>query len=541
MAVTFCASCAGWTDSRGDPSPTVEKGLRPIVLLSATQTKAIVGRAQAHVAMPDRGVETVAALPDTAWHSPGGDHVSYGAGEEVVWLRFEIENKSGQESWLLVSEYAWLDSVRVFLLADGRVRWQDESGDEIPWAERAYRHRLPVIPLRLSSANHQLLVRIESRSEKMVALTLARKLDGARFPRDLFPEFARLAVLAIIISLALTIYRKRRVHLLYIGYVGALLTYLFFWDGYGYLVVPASALHWLDHLQWGAGTAVMALLLLFWREQLALIVHSPFWDRVVKGLAGGAAICALYAIVPVSDLAVADAMARTLFVLQAIAVLVSGIRVIHLGFRPAVYSTVGFGLLLTAAAIAIFSGTAGIPANEFTCVAFYPGYALEAVLFLVSIVARLRLLERVSGEPPAASAGPGVPSGPGNAARHTSRLRGFDLESLAREMRRLMEEERLFSDEDLSQERLASLLGISRHQLSELLRLVVGRSFSDYRNALRIREAQALLVQEPDRTVLSIALSVGYNTKSRFNAAFRAATGLTPTAFRRLNSDRSES
>ena len=53
-----------------------------------------------------------------------------------------------------------------------------------------------------------------------------------------------------------------------------------------------------------------------------------------------------------------------------------------------------------------------------------------------------------------------------------------------------------------------------------------------YHNARRIDHAKTLLAQ-PARSVTEIALKVGFSETSSFTAAFRKATGTTPTAYRR--------
>ncbi|KJE34553.1 AraC family transcriptional regulator [Thalassospira sp. HJ] len=80
--------------------------------------------------------------------------------------------------------------------------------------------------------------------------------------------------------------------------------------------------------------------------------------------------------------------------------------------------------------------------------------------------------------------------------------------------------------------KLARAVGVTPNQLSYVLNHHVGKSFFDFVNAARVAEARSVLVLEPDRTILDIALSVGFNSKSTFNLAFKKITGETPSAVR---------
>ncbi len=75
-------------------------------------------------------------------------------------------------------------------------------------------------------------------------------------------------------------------------------------------------------------------------------------------------------------------------------------------------------------------------------------------------------------------------------------------------------------------------MGLSPNQLSYVLNHHVGQNFFDYVNGARIEEARAVLIAEPERTILDVALSVGFNSKSTFNLAFKKLTGDTPSAVR---------
>lgn len=119
-----------------------------------------------------------------------------------------------------------------------------------------------------------------------------------------------------------------------------------------------------------------------------------------------------------------------------------------------------------------------------------------------------------------------------NGARK-SHLAGLDAEYLSESLLSLMEEESLYRDEDLSLPGLSEKLGVTAHQLSELLNRQHNQNFKSFVNSFRLREARELLIREPERTVLSIALEVGFGSKSTFNRAFAREEGRSPEAFRR--------
>jgi AraC-like DNA-binding protein len=72
----------------------------------------------------------------------------------------------------------------------------------------------------------------------------------------------------------------------------------------------------------------------------------------------------------------------------------------------------------------------------------------------------------------------------------------------------------------------------NEHYVSQVINQELKTSFYEYVNAHRIEHAKQLLIESPDQNVLDIALSVGFNTKSTFNSAFRRHTGITPREFR---------
>lgn len=107
---------------------------------------------------------------------------------------------------------------------------------------------------------------------------------------------------------------------------------------------------------------------------------------------------------------------------------------------------------------------------------------------------------------------------------------------LAETLQRLMTVERVYRSEELSIANLAQRMGTPEYRLRRLINQRLGhRNFSAFINGLRIEEAQSALADpsKRDLPVLTIALSAGFQSIGPFNRAFKAATGLTPSEFRK--------
>ena len=106
---------------------------------------------------------------------------------------------------------------------------------------------------------------------------------------------------------------------------------------------------------------------------------------------------------------------------------------------------------------------------------------------------------------------------------------------LKQSLLRMLEREKIFIDNTLTQKELAGQLGISAQHLSQLLNESFQENFYSLINRHRIVESQRLM-QDPaysHYSILAIAEEVGFNSKSVFNRVFKQRTGLTPSAFRK--------
>ena len=84
---------------------------------------------------------------------------------------------------------------------------------------------------------------------------------------------------------------------------------------------------------------------------------------------------------------------------------------------------------------------------------------------------------------------------------------------------------------------VARELEVPEHRLRRLINQRLGhRNFADFVNSYRIEAAKTRLgdAREARTTIAAIAFDLGYGSLGPFNRAFRAATGSTPTEWRRL-------
>ena len=124
---------------------------------------------------------------------------------------------------------------------------------------------------------------------------------------------------------------------------------------------------------------------------------------------------------------------------------------------------------------------------------------------------------------------------PKNKKYAKSYLDKINQKSISRQLKIIMEEEKLFCDEDLSLGRLSEAVELTKNQLSQFLNTYYGMNFNSFVNGYRVDEAKNMLLNEPKRQIISIAFAVGFNSYSAFHMTFKKVTGQTPAEFRRKN------
>ncbi len=118
------------------------------------------------------------------------------------------------------------------------------------------------------------------------------------------------------------------------------------------------------------------------------------------------------------------------------------------------------------------------------------------------------------------------------------RRSGLDKETglvFLNELTRHMEAKKPYLEGDLVLPQLAQQLGISANYLSQIINEQLKVNFYDFVNGYRVEEAKRLIQSagQEKLNILNIALDSGFNSKSAFYTAFKKATLMTPTQYRK--------
>ncbi|MBS1734583.1 MAG: AraC family transcriptional regulator [Bacteroidetes bacterium] len=115
----------------------------------------------------------------------------------------------------------------------------------------------------------------------------------------------------------------------------------------------------------------------------------------------------------------------------------------------------------------------------------------------------------------------------------TKRISNEQMSILGKQLVSLMENEKLYLENDLGLPEVANRLGISIHEASFLVNEVTGLNFYNFINRYRVEEAKKLLAsaRASELNILGIAFASGFNSKTTFNTAFRKWAGISPSGF----------
>ena len=115
-----------------------------------------------------------------------------------------------------------------------------------------------------------------------------------------------------------------------------------------------------------------------------------------------------------------------------------------------------------------------------------------------------------------------------------SGLTSYKAESLKIKIEKLLTEEKSYLNPNLKIADLSGMLNASENDISQVINAEFNMSFNELINHYRVVEFKSL-IEEGNKnhlTLFGVAEECGFQSKSTFNAAFKKATGLTPSEFK---------
>ena len=98
----------------------------------------------------------------------------------------------------------------------------------------------------------------------------------------------------------------------------------------------------------------------------------------------------------------------------------------------------------------------------------------------------------------------------------------------------IMQNEKPYLDGDLTLNKLAEILSVSTHHLSEVINTKLNQNYYDFINKYRVEEFINKLKNPANEkySLLSLAFDSGFKSKTSFNTIFKKLTNKTPSEYK---------
>jgi len=109
------------------------------------------------------------------------------------------------------------------------------------------------------------------------------------------------------------------------------------------------------------------------------------------------------------------------------------------------------------------------------------------------------------------------------------------IEKIIESLRKVIQEDQLFKDVNLTIVDVSEKIGVHPRKLSIIINSHIGSNFNQYINNYRVEQSKKLLINDSgsNLTIEGIAFEAGFKSKSSFYAAFKNSTQMTPVNFKK--------
>ncbi len=321
---------------------------------------------------------------------------SFSFTKSSLWFRLDLHNQdSPVQRWLLECLYPPLDSINAYLIdADNNVVTY-RSGDKLPFAKRAVKHRNVMfnVPLAMGES---VRVYIRVRTEGSLQVPLFLRSPRALLAKDHEEQLALglfygVLVAMLLYNLLIFVSIRDISYLYYVGYIVGWILFQMSLNGLAFEYL------WPESPKWGniatpffVGYAALTIVL-FARVFLQTRIYVPRFDRILKVLAALAAIAMLTSLVASYTIAMKLGTIVSLF--ASICVVGAGLWSLKIGVRQAAFFLLAWSALLLGIVAYTLKTFGVLPSNTATEYGMQLGSAVELILLSFALAHRMRILK----------------------------------------------------------------------------------------------------------------------------------------------------
>jgi len=317
----------------------------------------------------------------------GKGRPNFGYNLSFYWIRFELQNHSMINNWLLEIDAPKLNNITLYLFDDGINDYEPiKLGNWYSFSEREVKHRNFVTPIEINpQENKTIYLRLKTGSSVQIPLTLWNYADfhsKSLIEYTIFGALFGLSVVMALYNLFLYFSIRDMSYLYYVLFV-LLNTLLYLTDTgliYQYLFPDGSIYNTpnVTHLMFLVNISG----LLFVRSFLSLKERSATLERLFKFLI---AFNAIAFIIRLITFTASVYIATALVILSIILILFSSGYSLRKGYRPASFLLIAWGLFLLGVFISLMVDVGLIPLTVTTKYSWQITTMFEVVLLSLAL------------------------------------------------------------------------------------------------------------------------------------------------------------
>jgi signal transduction histidine kinase/class 3 adenylate cyclase len=343
-----------------------------------------------------RSESVLSGLYDKAFQLSTKDFPGFHAPDGQVWLRFTLTNSSNTElSLLLESRYPLLDRMTLYQL-NKEGRWISNSmGDTIPFATRPYEFRFPTFQIRLAPGENIYYLSMQNHGAFIASLFLWDEYSFAPYitkdTQTLSMFYAvMLAMLAYNVLLALSL--RYRVSFYYNIYLVCFIILQFCIQGSFFQWAPFALGEWAMNQGWFLLIALTHMFSgLFAIDFLKMRKHMPLAYLIVRGLVFTCGL--VFVLIFVLPYTYIGRILTVLTVIASCTLIVSGASAAWRGFRPAIYYTISWTVLLVGSSVLALMYNGLLPLHYLVQWGHLIGGTMEVILMSLALGSRISFMQ----------------------------------------------------------------------------------------------------------------------------------------------------